>query len=490
MTPSKPSKTIFRNSVFGFAAQMIMKVLSFVFSIYIVRDLGAESYGQYSAVMAFVGTFAIFSDLGLSLYSTRQIARWRNEPNGNQKAGILYSNMLSLRVILAILTMVLTVVIAIITKRPQILIIGIALNSTILLLYSVQGSSEAVLGGFERLDVTSTGRIINQLIFVFLGGILLWLGAGYFGLITANLVGILIMAIFCWKAVNLLHVKIEKPTPQEWLHLLRLSIPFGIIGFALGLSYKFDVILLNIFRGDEETGYYNAAYNLVFTFVMFSNVLNTSLFPTLSRLSINAPAQLLGFYNKSMRYLMFIALPIAVGITVLAEPIVQFLYTGDYNSSVLALRILIWVLPLMYASEFLGYVIVISDRESKVAKSVLISTGFNVLINVILVPKFGYVAASITTVLTEMILVGQYIFSIKSKEHGLDWIQSVLLPFLSAIMMGIVVFLLRNAVNLFINIIIGVIVYILLSLLLRVIGKDEFNFAKQLFLRSQQESKA
>ena len=484
----KPSRTIFRNSILGFTAQTIIKVLSFLFSIYIIRYLGVESFGQYSAILAFTGTFAIFSDLGLSLYSTRQIARWRDEPEGKQKSAALYTNILFLRLILAILTVFSAIATALITHRSMIIIMGIALSSMILILYAVQGSSEAVLAGFERLDITSGARIINQVVFVMAGGILLWLGVGYFGLITANLLGVIIMGIFCWFAVKALRLKFVKPTPSEWFRLLRFSIPFGIIGFALGLSYKFDTVLLNIFRGDKETGYYNAAYNLIFSFVVFSNVINTSIYPTLTRISINAPENLIAMYNRTLRYLMFISLPISVGITILADQIIRFLYTEDFTQSIIALRILIWVLPLMYASEFFGYIIVISNKEVKVARAVLISTGFNVMLNSILVPKYGYIVASIMTVITEMVLVGQYVFSLRSRKEGLDWINGILLPCCTAFLMGIVVYGFKTKFNLIGNVLIGVITYILLSFIFKIIGKEELLFVKQLILPSRRNS--
>jgi O-antigen/teichoic acid export membrane protein len=51
------TRTVLRNSAFGMAAQMLIKILSFGFSVLIVRNLGASDFGQYSAVMAFGVTF-------------------------------------------------------------------------------------------------------------------------------------------------------------------------------------------------------------------------------------------------------------------------------------------------------------------------------------------------------------------------------------------------------------------------------------------------
>lgn len=67
---------------------------------------------------------------------------------------------------------------------------AIALNALAVLLYALHGSSEAVLAGYERLDLTAGMQVINQLVFVCLGGLALWLGLGYYGLIIATMAGV------------------------------------------------------------------------------------------------------------------------------------------------------------------------------------------------------------------------------------------------------------------------------------------------------------
>ncbi|HMN61299.1 MAG TPA: flippase, partial [Anaerolinea sp.] len=371
------------------AAQILIKILSFAFSVLIVRNLGASAFGQYSAVIAFGITFSFLSDLGLGPYAVREIARLRDQPDGLEKAQKLYGNILYLRLLLSALTIVLVIVAAWLTNRPLLMIGAIALSSLSLLIYSVQGASDAVLAGFERLDISAGARVINQLAFVVVGGLALYLGGGYYGLIIATLIAVGLMAVVCWKGVQSLGVRALKPDKGAWLHLLRASLPFGIIGFALGLSYKFDTVLLNIYRGDAETGFYNAAYNLVFSMVLFSNVLNTALYPSLSRQSVSDPGNLNRSFERSLRYLMIFAIPSAVGIWVLADQIIPFLFTQSFGPAIPALRIVIWVVPLMFASEFFGYIVVISGKEKIAARSVLVSTGLNVLINFFLVPRYG-----------------------------------------------------------------------------------------------------
>ncbi len=471
---------VLRNSAFGMAAQILIKVLSFGFSVLIVRRLGAGDFGQYSAVIAFGVTFSFISDLGLSPYAVREIARLRDKSDGLEQAEVMYGNIIRLRVILSVVTIVLLGFTAVVTHRPLYLIGAILLNGLGLLIYSVQGASDAVLSGFERLDISSGAKVFNQLTFVVVGAVVLLLGLGYYGLIVAGLLGVGVMAIVCWYGVRSLGVHPLPPRRQDWSGLLKASLPFGIITFALGLSYKFDTVLLSIYRGDLETGYYNAAYNLVFSAVIFSNVINTALYPSLTRQASSSPDHLPRIYERTLRYLMVIALPITVGVWALASQLVPFLYKADYMPAIPALQIVIWVVPLMFATEFLGYIVVIANQERIVARSVTLSTAFNILVNLFLVPRYGFHAAAIMTVATEAILVAQYVWTLRAQIAQINLKTGVALPLLAALTMGGVLLLVRSQVPLLSSITIGAAVYFVMLALLGVVGVEDLRFVREL----------
>lgn len=485
------TRTVARNSAFGMGAQMAIKVISFIFQIVIARRLGPEEYGQYAAVLAFGAMFVFIADLGLATYMVREIARWRDQPDGMQKANALFGNVLLLRFLLALLAATLLITTAWLTGRPIEMIIAIALGTLGLIMYSAQGASEAVLAGFERLDVSSSAKVLQQVVFLAVGLIALIPVIGYYGLIFANLCGVTILTIACWRGARRMGIQPMRAAARTWPALLRASIPFGIIGFTLGLSYKFDSVLLNIYHGDRETGYYNAAYNLVFSAVILSNVLNTSLYPSLTRQAASTPDTMGRIYGRALRYLLMIALPIAIGGWSLADQIVPFLFDDQYQRSIQVLQIVIWVVPLMYASEFLGYIVLIQGNERKAARAVIVSTSVNVIMNLIIVPRYGLLGAAILTVVTEAVLVGQYVWLLRAQLRQLPLGQVLLRPLLAALLMGGVVLSVNPYVpelfphlRLLVSIAAGVATYAGLLILLGVIGKDEWRFAQSLRQRA------
>jgi O-antigen/teichoic acid export membrane protein len=414
----------------------------------------------------------------------REVARWRDAEDGASRIRAIYGNVLLLRLSLSLLAAALLVLAAWSTGRPPVMIGAIALGALGLIMYSVQGASEAMLSGFERLDIVSGVRVFYQLAFVVVGAVMLWIGLGYYGLILANLLGIALITVMCWRAAKRQGILPGRAGLRDWPALLRASIPFGLIGFTLGLSYKFDSVLLNIFRGDAETGYYNAAYNLVFSTVVLSNVINTSLYPSLARQAASAPQSLPAIYERALRYLLVLALPIAGGTWALSDQIVPFLFTAAYMPAVPALQVVIWVVPLMFASEFLGYVVLVASAERAAARTVIVSTSFNVIVNLLVVPRFGFLGAAVMTVVTEAVLVGQYIWMLRSQMRRVNWSQAIVRPLLAALAMGGLVLALRG-LPLVLNVALSGLAYVGLLLLLGVVGREELRFVRGLRQRAE-----
>ncbi len=460
----------------GLAAQIVIKLLSFAFTVLIIRNLGATDFGQYAAVIGFGTVFLFIADLGLAPYTVREVARLRDKPDGLARIQALYADMLALRLILAVSAGIMVVSAALLTGRPSLMIGAIALNAITVLIYAVHGSSEALLAGHERLDLTAGVQVVNQLLFVSLGALVLWMGFGYYGLIIATMTGVAVMTILVVRALRRIGIRPGAITPQRWLPLLRAALPFGVIGLTLGISYRFDTVLLNIFSGDTATGHYNAAYNLVFALVTLSNVLNTALYPSLSRQSVLAPDSLPQVYERLLRYLLLVALPITVGGFILAEPIVGLLFGPEYAPAAPLLAILIWVVPLMFLSEFLGYVVVIAGREGRVARAIVLSSSINIAANVLLIPRYGVLAAAIITVVTELVLCSQYLWMLRDLLGQMRW-GALLRAATAVAFMAVLVYLVRD-LPVPASVALGGLLYGGLLLALRVVGADEAAFVR------------
>ncbi|WP_352427939.1 flippase [Thermoflexus sp.] len=392
---------VIRNALFGLGGRLAIKALAFAFSVWVVRRLGQEAYGLYATALAYVAAFAVLSDWGLAPYLVREIARDRRQ------AWELLPEAIGLRFLLATGTIGLILGVARWNGQPAVLLIGIALASLTLILYAVQGPLEAALQGLRRLDLVSAAGVVQQILFVGLGTGALLAGMGFYGLIGASLIGLgAALGVTAGAARAMGLVRIRAPRWRTWPLLLRAGLPFGLIGLAVNLSYKVDTILLSLWWPPGIVGWYSAAYNLIFSIAILSNAINVALYPSMAALT--DPVALGPVIRRALGYLWALSIPFAVGGWILADRLIPALYGPAFVPSIPAFRVLMGVVPLMFLSEYLGYVILVRDREWVAARSLILSTAFNVTANLILIPRYGLMAAAWITVLTELLLVGQY----------------------------------------------------------------------------------
>ena len=479
-----------RNSLFSLAGQVAVKLLSFAFTVFVVRRLGDATFGRYSTALAYVYLFAIFSDLGLGTYLVREVARDRS------RIAELLSNVIVLRLLLSAGTVALIVGSAAALGRPGDALIGVFVAGCMLFAFAVQGPLDSVLIGRERLDYSAVFSVVTQLVFVGLGTVVLLRGLSYVWLLAAQLCSVLAAA-----ALSVIVIRRLSPRKwpglvlslRKWPGLVRAALPFGVIGFTIGLSYHLDTVLLSTYRSDAEVGWYRAAYNLIFTLTMISHAICLAHYPSLTRQRASMPQGLVRAYERALKYLFMLSIPIAVGTTILAGPIILNLYREGLAPAIVPLRILIWVLPLLFLSEFLGYVVIIADREQRAARALIVSTTCNVLLNLLLIPRFGYLAASVVTVITEAVLVGQYLWELRRELAGVRRVEVFDKPLLAALIMGLMLLALEvleaplssQPVWLLARITLGGAVYVGVLWALRALGLEEVRFVVSALLRGR-----
>src|SRR2546423_1330996 len=119
-------------------AQLTIKLLSFAFSVLVIRSLGAGEFGQYAGVLAFGTAFVFVADLGLAPYVIREVGRWRDVPDGPARTAALFGDILALRLLLSLLASALMIATAWLSGRPPEMVAAIALGAIGLVICSVQ----------------------------------------------------------------------------------------------------------------------------------------------------------------------------------------------------------------------------------------------------------------------------------------------------------------------------------------------------------------
>jgi O-antigen/teichoic acid export membrane protein len=469
MTPQASAGSIIaRNTAFGVGAQVALRVLSFLFSVLVVRRLGDSAFGDYSVVLAWAAVFSFIGDLGIAQYMTREMAR--NKEKGHQ----LFWDVSALRLILAIVTSVVTIIGAILSGYGSQMVLAIALYTVTYFWQAIFTPLQGVIAGYERLDVISVLTVIGQIIYMVAGALFLFAGFSYVWLTIPSLIQFPVLIYLSYRVIRKnqytpprFHI-----SPKTWPALIRAGLPFAFIQVALTTAYQFDRLMLKGVVSTESIGWYSAAYTLTRSFLIFIGAFSTSLVLTLAREHEANPDAVRPWYYRSVRLILFTGLPLAVGGTLLADKLIHYFYGDEYMPAALPFAILMWdTLLLMYTS--LGGNMTTSIKKEQLAMRIYITMALlNVITNIILIPHYGIIAASFTTLATEFTGVILF-YRLFRREFGPGvGLRQAMRLVLATAVMGIVVFILRDA-HILISIPAGVLTYALMVWLTRALMPDE-----------------
>jgi len=442
--------------MFGIAAQLALKATNFLFTIFIVNQLGGSAYGQYTIVLAWAGLLSFIGDMGITTYLSREISR------DASKANDLFWDTVTLRFILAIVCSIFTIGAAqVLTDYSGEMILGIGLYTITYFFSMFIAPLGSLISGNERVDIASILNVVMQVSFMVVAAIFLLLNLGFVWLVLAGpLTMPLVLVLHIWAVRR---YRLGPPrfhiNPRMWWSVLKAGLPFAFIQLASTFAVRIDTIVLSSYVSDEMIGWYNTAYNLTLILTGFAVSFNNALFPTLAREHENNPEIVRPVYYRLVKMLLFISLPIAVGGMLTAGKIVALLYKPEIAPAAIPLAIIVWDIPLSMYHMFSSYMSTAIRTEHRAAR-IYISMGvLNLVLNLLLVPQFGVIGAAFATVVTDLVGAAQFYFLLREKlGAGLGFKRLARLGMVTAVM-GVLIFILSDQ-NLFLIIPISATAYL------------------------------
>ncbi len=240
-----------------------------------------------------------------------------------------------------------------------------------------------------------------------------------------------------------------------------MAMPFALAGIITRLYAYSDSLIMSKLLTAHELGYWSVPYKITFAFQFIPMALSASIYPAFSALSVSEPNKISELFGKSWRYLFTIVFPLTLGIIVLARPAIHFLYTKNYDASVLVLQILMISLIFVFLTFVTGALLNATNRQSTQTALMGAALAINLLCNIILIPRFGILGAAISALTSNFILwlagfiITRRIVKIRSGQILKYFAQT----FLPAILMGVIIYYLSRRVYFIWTIPVGGVVY-------------------------------
>jgi O-antigen/teichoic acid export membrane protein len=457
-------------------------VLLFLAYLFLTSYLGPYRYGQFQFVLSYVTLFGVVIDFGIQQYIIKKISEDRSQ------AKKYFHNFLAVEIVLAALVYGAMIGVAYYNHYEPIVIKAIMLAGLGAAVHGLTYPFLAVITSFYDLKKAAFLNFLASIINVGMIFFTISIGGGIV-MLTSQQVIYASLAIIIYY--HLIQKHIGKPeiikgifsADQSLIKLiLKAALPFALlVGFSTVYN-RIDVVLITRILGYAQTGLYSAAYKFFDLLAFFPAVVSHALYPLFATLMAeNKMAEIKDTLEKYLRFMAAVALPIGVGGSLLAKPIIGIL-SPEYSAAAPVLAVLVWAPSILFM-----YIVVNSLVISQLTKFAMAITGINVVINlignIILLPRIGIVGAAIMTLVSEFLQGIFYFYFVRKRITDFRFFSLIWKPIIASGIMGLAVFYTRF-LPLVIAVAIGGAVYALSLLALRFFQRDDIRYIKTLFSRA------
>lgn len=474
----KQSKKIIQNSVIVTIGSTTGALMNFIIAILIARYLGARDFGHYSFIIAFTGIFQLFADSGIRNILIREISVNKNRLL--EELGIARS----ITWIISLIALFLIVIVINLIHPENEVLYSTYLGGVGVIAFFHAATYGAVLRAFEELGLLMIGANIHKLVF---GGLVYLMMGSRWGLMGICL-SLLISNLFLW-AYNYALVRIKYIRPRlifdkkACYSMLVESIPLGIAEILRKATWQVDILILTWLTSALFVGYYSASYKIIQAINMFALTLAVPFYPAFSRLAKLSTEKLLASYSRSFKFLCIFSLPLAIGMTVLSDKIIGLSFGQEYLSASISLRILSWVVFFIFPTSFYIYLFTAMGKQRLYIVCTAACLGINVLLDILLIPYYNYIGASVATLISEFILFIVGLYLLQREGCRIPIVKLLWKPAVGSFIMGLFLyqFNMTSIPWLLIEVAIGSIIYLAAIFILKTFSNEELSLIKESF---------
>lgn len=459
---------------------IFQKVLSFTYFSFIAAALGPANLGRYTFALSFAAFFSLAVDFGFVNMAIRSFSQAKESHED------YFRVMLTVRLGLAAVGVGLLFLSAAFLGYEKDLLSLLAVTALIMVMDAFTAFGYTVFRARQNLFYESLGTIIFQIIIISAGLLvlqytrdlrilLLVIALGSFWHVSYSLWLVLFKAQWsirpCW----------DWETAKK---ILVAAWPFFLAAGFIKAYNTIDTILLKNMANDMAVGLYAIPAKVVFSFPFLALGITAAVYPAMSNYAATSRERLQNVFSRTLQLLLTISLPIAVGIFLLAEPIMLRIWP-EFKEAIPALRILIWAVVFLFIEYPFGSLLNATSNERRNTWNRGIQLASFIILNVLLIPIYGFMGSVYTALATSALIV--ILGALKTRRIVAVFNKSMIIVlmklFVAASAMGTVVYWFRDGYSFLLVIPVAAFVYAVALLLLRVYGYEDWMWVKSVISR-------
>lgn len=389
---------ILENSLWMLFGQSFNKLVSFGYLIFLARALGVDNFGYYVAAISFFSLASSIADLGLNQFLIREIAIDRSKLKDYLSSAMVF-RLLASMVILTVIGLAMLFLDRDLI-RVELIIIGILAVFPQMVALSLDSYYVAT----QRLAVSAICLVILCLVTATAGFSLIKLNLGALGALMALVIGqVSYVGALLYYLPKTDFKSSFSISRSKMTGMLKMALPYGFLGVLGFLYFRVDSLLLSYLKGPFETGIYGVGYKFLEAVVFVPSAISSALFPVFANLSASNLAASYRLYVKSTVALLGLSLVVMMGYWLVLPMLIE-LFLPQYRQSISVIKILSLCVPLMFMISPQALIMMSIRRFLRpLLWMSVFNLGLNVVLNLIFIPKFGYIASAWISVLSDAI---------------------------------------------------------------------------------------
>lgn len=393
-------KSLKSNFIFNSVLTASSLLFPLIIFPYVSRILGPVGIGKISFTSSVIYYFNIIAQLGVPTYGIRACAKVREDKDALSQT---IHEILIINLIMCLLSYFCffcsLLLVPKFYENKELMII-----TSLTIIFNTIGV-EWLYKALEEYAYITFRSIIFKIISLFMTFVLIHQKSDYvlYGCITIIAsVGSNIFNFYNLKKYVVLssHTKLNLKK-----HIKAIGIFFAM-SIATTIYTNLDNVMLGFIKSDSDVGYYNAAIKIKSILVSLVTSIGTVLLPRSSYYIENG--LLNDFKNitrKSLNFVIVFGISATTYFTIFSKEGILFLFGSDYINSIIPMQIIMPTVFFIGLTNILGIQILIPlGKEMYVLYSEIIGAIINLIINVILIPKFAAGGAALGTLTAEIIV--------------------------------------------------------------------------------------
>lgn len=410
-------KRYFANTGWMFGGQMFNLGFSFFVGIWIARYLGPENFGILSYSLAFVGLFSFIADLGVNSILNRELIKFP------EKRDELLGTALRLKIGGGIIAFLITLG-AIFLVETSLLI------KMLVLLYAFTFIFQAinVISIFFQARVEAKrnvrAQVISSLISSFFKIVIILSGLGVIWLMLIYVLDSIWLGVFLITSYSRSGFKISTWS-FNWMMAKKLLLNSWLLiltSVSISIYTRIDQVMIKQIIGESAVGIYAAASKLSEIWYIIPMSICPSLFSAIVNSKETNSSLYFSRLKKLFFLMFFLSIFIAFFVTIFAKLIVLNLFGSAYLGAASALRVYIWSITGTFVGVVFGQYLVAENYIRIYFYITVIGAAFNIILNLIFIPRLGINGAALSTVFSYIIVILSLLFFKKTRKDILSLI--------------------------------------------------------------------